>query len=93
MKRHSAASVLERLLDPVSRSLNDEAARKLIRIKADAESQARVDELAQKCNEGDMAQKSARNMSALSRLATSSQSCKRRRDCGLRSRMNEAITS
>ena len=39
---------------PVSRSLNVEAARKLVRLKADARTQARVDELARKCNEGDL---------------------------------------
>jgi len=45
---------LERLLDPVSRSLNIEAARKLVQLKADPETQARVDELARKCNEGEL---------------------------------------
>ena len=40
------------MLDPVSKSLNVEAARKLVRLKADAKTQARVDELARKCNEG-----------------------------------------
>ena len=54
MKRRNASAVLERLLEPVSRSLNVEAARKLIRIKADAETQTRVDELARKCNEGEL---------------------------------------
>ena len=46
--------ILERLLDPVCSSLNDEAARKLIGLKADAEARARVDELARKCNEGEL---------------------------------------
>ena len=40
------------MLEPVTRSLNVEAARKLIRLKADAKTQARVDALARKCNEG-----------------------------------------
>ncbi len=44
--------MLERLLKPVSSSLNEEAARKLIELKADAEVQARVEQLARKCNEG-----------------------------------------
>ena len=44
--------VLERLLEPVSSSLNEEAARKLIGLRADPKAQARVDELARKCNEG-----------------------------------------
>ena len=54
MNRRNGSAVLERLLEPVSRSLNVEAARKLIRIKADAKTQARVDELANKCNEGEL---------------------------------------
>ncbi len=44
--------VLERLLQPVSDSLNVDAAQRLVRLKADPEIQARVDELAEKCNEG-----------------------------------------
>ncbi len=44
--------VLERILDPVSSSLNEEAARKLIGLKADRKAQERVAELARKCNEG-----------------------------------------
>ena len=51
MSSRNGSAVLERLLDPVSLSLNVEAARKLIRLKADAPTQARVDELARKCNE------------------------------------------
>ena len=52
--RNGSAALLERLLDPVSRSLNAEAAKELIKLKADAKTQARVDELARKCNEGDL---------------------------------------
>ena len=56
MNRHRDRSnaVLERLLDPVSRSLNVEAARKLVGLKADAKTQARIDELARKCNEDEL---------------------------------------
>ena len=54
MNRRNGSAVLERLLAPVSQSLNVEAARKLIRLKADAKTQARVDELARKCNEGEL---------------------------------------
>lgn len=46
--------VLERLLEPVSSCLNEEAARKLIGLKADRKAQARVAELARKCNEGEL---------------------------------------
>jgi len=53
-RNSSSTAVLERLLEPVSRSLNIEAARKLVQLKADAKTQARVDQLARKCNEGDL---------------------------------------
>jgi hypothetical protein len=54
MNRRKGSAVLERLLEPVSQSLNVEAARKLVRLKADARTQAHVAELARKCNEGEL---------------------------------------
>jgi len=47
-----AISVLDRLLDAVSRCLTPDAARALIDLRADPETQRRIDELADKCNEG-----------------------------------------
>jgi hypothetical protein len=44
--------VLDRILDPVTRSLNAEAARSLLDLRADATTRARVAELADRCNEG-----------------------------------------
>jgi hypothetical protein len=50
---HEATShVLDRLLEPLGRCLSDEAARELAGLRADEQAQARVRELAQKCNEG-----------------------------------------
>jgi hypothetical protein len=43
---------LEQILNPISSSLNEETARKLIGLKADAKARARVNKLARKCNEG-----------------------------------------
>jgi hypothetical protein len=54
MNKSRNGRVLERLLEPVSSSLNEEAARKLIGLKADRKAQARVAELARKCNEGEL---------------------------------------
>jgi hypothetical protein len=54
MGRRNGSIDIGRMLEPVSRSLNADAARKLIRLKADAKTQARVDELAQKCNEEEL---------------------------------------
>ncbi|MBI3462508.1 MAG: hypothetical protein HY000_05525 [Planctomycetes bacterium] len=54
MPKTANGRVLERLLEPVSSSLNEEAARKLIGLRADRKAQARVEELARKCNEGEL---------------------------------------
>lgn len=55
MKRlKGSTALLDRLLDPVSRSLNTEVAKELVKLKADAKTQFRVDELARKCNEGEL---------------------------------------
>ena len=44
--------LLDRLLDPIAESLNGDAARRLISLRADAATQARIDQLATKRNEG-----------------------------------------
>jgi hypothetical protein len=54
MSRSLDALVLERLLEPVTRALNVDTAKKLVRLKADAKVQARVAQLARKCNEGEL---------------------------------------
>jgi hypothetical protein len=54
MNKTTNGRVLRRLLEPVSSSLNEEAARRLIGIKADRKTQARVARLARKCNEGEL---------------------------------------
>ena len=46
--------VLDRLLNPFSASLTPAMARRLVTFRADAATQARVDELANKCNEGEL---------------------------------------
>jgi uncharacterized protein YnzC (UPF0291/DUF896 family) len=43
---------LDRLVEPVVRTLTPEVAKALVRLRADPELQARMDELAEKCNEG-----------------------------------------
>ena len=54
MTKTSNGRVLQRLLEPISSSLNEEAAHKLIGLKADRKTQARVAKLARKCNEGEL---------------------------------------
>ena len=45
---------LDRMLDPLSDVLTPALARRLVRFRADAATQARVQELADKCNEGEL---------------------------------------
>ena len=52
MPADGVADILDRLLDPVGRSLTPEAARRLIDLRADPVAQQRMDELADRCNEG-----------------------------------------
>ncbi|MFO0803957.1 MAG: hypothetical protein U0791_12655 [Gemmataceae bacterium] len=48
----SDTPVLSRLLAPIGRILTPETARGLVEYRIDAKSQARLDRLARKCNEG-----------------------------------------
>jgi hypothetical protein len=52
MKRTS--TTLDRLVEPVVKTFTPEVARALVRLRADAQLQARMDELAEKCNEGQL---------------------------------------
>ena len=52
MSSSGQAAVLNRVLGPVADCLTAEVAAKLVALRADAETQARVDELAVKANEG-----------------------------------------
>jgi hypothetical protein len=48
----NASAVLDRFLEPVRRSLSLEQARQLAEFRADEDTQAHLDELAEKCKEG-----------------------------------------
>ena len=48
------SSVLDRLLDPLAHSLSPDAARTIVDFRASSEIQARLDELAEKSNEGQL---------------------------------------
>lgn len=52
--RQPTTDVLSRLLEPVGRMMPREFARELAALRATPEVQARIDELADKCNEGDL---------------------------------------
>jgi hypothetical protein len=52
MSQTLSPSILDRMLEPVGRSMSLEFARELVELQADPNDQARIDELAEKCNEG-----------------------------------------
>jgi hypothetical protein len=52
MSETLSSSVLDRVLDPFTACLTPEVAKRIAGFRADAETQARVDELADKANEG-----------------------------------------
>jgi hypothetical protein len=52
MKRQG--TTLDQLVEPVVRTFTPEVARALVRLRADPDVQARMDELARKCNEGQL---------------------------------------
>ena len=47
-------NVLDRFLDPFGAFLTPEVARRLVDFRVDEQTQARIDELADKCNEGQL---------------------------------------
>ena len=52
MPLQQVSDLLDRMLDPLGRSLTPEAARQLADLRADPAAQQRMDELADRCNEG-----------------------------------------
>jgi hypothetical protein len=59
---HPHPSVLSRLLDPVGRCLTPEVAQHLVALQVDPAVQARLDELAEKCTEGQLSAESVPSM-------------------------------
>jgi hypothetical protein len=54
MSQTLATPILDRLLEPLDKTMSLDYARALVEYRATAEVQARVDELADKCNEGEL---------------------------------------
>jgi len=54
MGKKAKSLLLDRLLEPVSTSLNKTAAQNILTLKADRKMQARVMRLADKCTEGEL---------------------------------------
>ena len=45
---------LDRILDPIGRTLSPEVARRLVKVRLDAKTQAKIDRLARRCNQGQL---------------------------------------
>ena len=58
------APLLHELLDPIGRIFTPEVARKLVNLQFDARTQARIDKLARKCNEGKLTEPERREYEA-----------------------------
>jgi hypothetical protein len=52
MSSNSNSAVLDKLFDPVEKCLTPEVAQRLVRVRAPADVQQRLDELADKCSDG-----------------------------------------
>lgn len=48
----ATVTLLERMVDPISRAFTREAAEEIVNLRVDDETQRRIDVLADKCNEG-----------------------------------------
>ena len=57
MRNGNGSTVLDQMLEPVSRCLNLDAARSLVALRVTKRTQARVERLAGKCNEGQLTPK------------------------------------
>ena len=63
-------SALERLLRPLSRELSADLARALVNVQADAETQARYDELAEKLSAGQLTAEEKAELESIVRANT-----------------------
>lgn len=54
MKHHTESTILEKMLEPVARCWTPAVAQQIAELRADPATQARLDELAAKCNTGEL---------------------------------------
>ena len=50
----SASTLLERMVDPIGKALTPDAARAILAVHADDETQERIDKLADRCTDGNL---------------------------------------
>jgi hypothetical protein len=52
MEQSSTTTALDRILDPLSDCLNTEVAQRIVELRIEPDIQSRIEELADRCNEG-----------------------------------------
>jgi hypothetical protein len=68
MPDDSANNALERVLAAVGQCLDRKGAESLLRLRSDAEMQARIEELADKCTEGTLSEEERQEYDAMMRV-------------------------
>ena len=70
MRDGHGSAVLDEMLEPVSRCFGLETARALVALRVSEKAQARVEELAEKCNEGQLTSAEQREYEAYVQAST-----------------------
>ncbi len=68
--RNAGSAILEEMLEPVTRCFNTDAARALVSLRLDDRVRARVDELAERCNQGQLSAEEMREYDAYINAST-----------------------
>lgn len=64
MEEITESAILDKMLEPVTRCLTPAVAKRITELRADSVTQARIDELAAKCNEGALTEAEQREYGA-----------------------------
>jgi hypothetical protein len=64
MDTFTESAILDKMLEPVARCFTPAVARRIAELRADSSMQARIDELAAKCNEGELSEAEQREYGA-----------------------------
>ena len=64
MEHATDIAILDKMLESVARCLTPEVAKQIAELRADQPTQARIDELAAKCNEGELTESEQREYEA-----------------------------
>ena len=64
MEDRTESAILEKMLEPVARCFTPAVAQQIAELRADLSTQTRIDELAMKCNEGELTEAEQREYGA-----------------------------